>query len=78
MTGGTSAGPRWELTLARLRSQILSTSDQIDPDTLALSNQPRGGENLVKDISGDLQSLGIGCGLLSRPLGTVSNARASH
>ena len=27
--------------------QILETSDKIDPDTLALSNQPRGGENLV-------------------------------
>ncbi|GAA5994194.1 nuclear protein localization protein 4 [Rhodotorula paludigena] len=47
---------------AVLVENILSTSDQIDPDTLALSNQPRGGENLVKDISGDLQSLGINHG----------------
>ncbi|GAA5894513.1 hypothetical protein JCM8208_006261 [Rhodotorula glutinis] len=41
---------------------ILATSDQIDPDTLALSNQPRGGENLVSAITGDLQSLGINHG----------------
>jgi hypothetical protein len=40
-------------------SQILETSDKIDPDTLALSNQPRGGENLVTGITGDLKTLGI-------------------
>ncbi|BGP15193.1 nuclear protein localization protein 4 [Rhodosporidiobolus nylandii] len=45
-----------------LVQKILETSDQIDPDTLALSNQPRGGENLVSGISGDLQSLGINHG----------------
>lgn len=39
--------------------QILETSDTIDPDTLALSNAPRGGENLVSTISGDLETLGI-------------------
>lgn len=41
------------------RSQILETSDLIDPATLALSNTPRGGENLVSEISGDLATLGI-------------------
>ncbi|BGP47282.1 nuclear protein localization protein 4 [Rhodotorula kratochvilovae] len=45
-----------------LVQKILETSDSIDPETLALSNQPRGGENLVSSISGDLQSLGIGHG----------------
>ncbi|GAA6016093.1 hypothetical protein JCM10207_004441 [Rhodosporidiobolus poonsookiae] len=45
-----------------LVNKILETSEQIDPDTLALSNQPRGGENLVSGISGDLQSLGINHG----------------
>ncbi|KPV77506.1 uncharacterized protein RHOBADRAFT_31231 [Rhodotorula graminis WP1] len=48
--------------ISALVSQILATSDQIDPDTLALSNQPRGGENLVSAITGDLQSLGISHG----------------
>lgn len=42
-----------------LLRQILETSDRIDPDTLALSNQPRGGENLVAGITGDLKTLGI-------------------
>ena len=46
------------MNLIRL-SQILGTSDSIDQDTLTLSNQPRGGENLVSSISGDLKSLGI-------------------
>ncbi|GAA6031144.1 hypothetical protein JCM8097_004025 [Rhodosporidiobolus ruineniae] len=45
-----------------LANKILETDPTIDPDTLALSNQPRGGENLAKDISGDIQSLGIGHG----------------
>ncbi|GAA6004963.1 hypothetical protein JCM11491_002291 [Sporobolomyces phaffii] len=45
-----------------LITKILETSDAIDPETLALSNQPRGGENLVSTISGDLQSLGINHG----------------
>ena len=40
--------------------QILETSDAIDPATLALSNAPRGGENPVSAISGDLASLGLG------------------
>ncbi|GAA5869997.1 hypothetical protein JCM8547_001437 [Rhodosporidiobolus lusitaniae] len=48
--------------LSVLVNKILSTSDQIDPDTLTLSNQPRGGENLVSGISGDLQTLGISHG----------------
>ncbi len=47
------------LTRARVRVQILETSSAIDPATLALSNQPRGGENLVSGIAGDLQTLGI-------------------
>ncbi|GAA5897251.1 hypothetical protein JCM6882_001827 [Rhodosporidiobolus microsporus] len=45
-----------------LLQKILETSSEIDPDTLTLSNQPRGGENLVSGISGDLQSLGINHG----------------
>ncbi|GAA5970520.1 hypothetical protein JCM11641_007337 [Rhodosporidiobolus odoratus] len=45
-----------------LVQKILETSDQIDADTLALSNQPRGGENLVSGISGNLQTLGINHG----------------
>ncbi|GAA5889832.1 hypothetical protein JCM5296_002356 [Sporobolomyces johnsonii] len=45
-----------------LVNKILETSDSIDPETLALSNQPRGGENLVLGITGDIQSLGIGHG----------------
>lgn len=43
-----------------LMLQILETSSSIDPTTLALSNAPRGGEELVKNITGDLKSLGIG------------------
>ncbi|KAK4057835.1 nuclear protein localization protein 4 [Microbotryomycetes sp. JL221] len=38
---------------------ILETSPLIDPQTLALSNAPRGGENLVTGITGSLASLGI-------------------
>ncbi|GAA5955583.1 hypothetical protein JCM8115_006796 [Rhodotorula mucilaginosa] len=45
-----------------LVQKILETSDKIDPDTLALSNQPRGGENLVTGITGDLKTLGISHG----------------
>ncbi|GAA5975266.1 hypothetical protein JCM5350_000215 [Sporobolomyces pararoseus] len=45
-----------------LVNKILETSESIDPETLALSNQPRGGENLVSSISGDLQTLGINHG----------------
>ncbi|KAI5475892.1 nuclear protein localization protein 4-like protein [Pseudohyphozyma bogoriensis] len=45
-----------------LIQKILETSNTIDPATLALSNAPRGGENLVSGITGDLQSLGIGHG----------------
>ncbi|BGP61695.1 hypothetical protein NBRC10512_002860 [Rhodotorula toruloides] len=45
-----------------LVQKILETSNEIDPDTLALSNQPRGGENPVSGITGDLASLGISHG----------------
>ncbi|SGY79251.1 BQ5605_C008g05086 [Microbotryum silenes-dioicae] len=45
-----------------LIQKILETSATIDPSTLALSNAPRGGEQLVSNIAGDLQSLGIGHG----------------
>ncbi|GAA6062563.1 hypothetical protein JCM10212_004876 [Sporobolomyces blumeae] len=45
-----------------LVAKILETSDSIDSDTLALSNQPRGGENLVSGITGNLESLGISHG----------------
>ncbi|KAK4055592.1 nuclear protein localization protein 4 [Microbotryomycetes sp. JL201] len=42
-----------------LVSKILETSSAIDVNNLALSNAPRGGENLVSGISGTLESLGI-------------------
>ncbi|KAM0788886.1 hypothetical protein ACM66B_002970 [Microbotryomycetes sp. NB124-2] len=42
-----------------LVAKILETSPAIDHNTLALSNAPRGGENLVSGISGSLESLGI-------------------
>ncbi|GAA5823532.1 hypothetical protein JCM11251_000669 [Rhodosporidiobolus azoricus] len=45
-----------------LVNKILETSSEIDPDTLFLSNQPRGGEKPVSEVSGDLQSLGINHG----------------
>lgn len=45
-----------------LVAQILSTAENIDPATLALSNQPRGGENLVSAITGDLAALGLNHG----------------
>ncbi|POY73659.1 hypothetical protein BMF94_3194 [Rhodotorula taiwanensis] len=52
--------PEDDFTL--LVQKILETSDRIDPETLALSNQPRGGENNVAGISGDLKTLGISHG----------------
>ncbi|SCV70841.1 BQ2448_3603 [Microbotryum intermedium] len=45
-----------------LVQKILETSSSIDLSTLALSNAPRGGEQLVSNIAGDLQSLGIAHG----------------
>ncbi|GAA5967365.1 hypothetical protein JCM3765_000502 [Sporobolomyces pararoseus] len=48
--------------ISALVNKILETSELIDPATLALSNQPRGGENLVSSIVGDLQTLGINHG----------------
>ncbi|GAA5927715.1 nuclear protein localization protein 4 [Sporobolomyces koalae] len=48
--------------ISTLVAKILETSSEIDPDTLALSNQPRGGENLVSSIQGNLASLGINHG----------------
>ncbi|GAA5892590.1 nuclear protein localization protein 4 [Sporobolomyces salmoneus] len=48
--------------ISALVNKILETSSSIDPETLALSNQPRGGENLVSTIEGDLQTLGINHG----------------
>ncbi|KAM0746514.1 polyubiquitin-tagged protein recognition complex, Npl4 component [Meredithblackwellia eburnea MCA 4105] len=45
-----------------LVQKILETSTDIDPSTLALSQQPRGGENLVSGIKGNLASLGLNHG----------------
>lgn len=41
--------------------QILETTENADPATLAISNQPRGNETLVSSLKGrSLKSLGIG------------------
>ncbi|BGO98579.1 Nuclear protein localization protein 4 [Rhodotorula toruloides] len=64
-----------------LVQKILETSNEIDPDTLALSNQPRGGENPVSGITGDLASLGISHGDLlfaSYKTRTAPSALSSH
>lgn len=47
------------VSLLGVLPQILETASDIDPATLCLSNQPRGGENNVSAIKGNLSSLGI-------------------
>ncbi|KAH9459919.1 hypothetical protein MJO29_003881 [Puccinia striiformis f. sp. tritici] len=45
--------------LAELIGKILIDCPEADPRTLALSNQPRGGEKLVSNVSGSCSQLGI-------------------
>ena len=43
-----------------VRPQILDTTVDADPASLAISNQPRGNETLVSSLTGrDLKSLGL-------------------
>ncbi|PLW22072.1 hypothetical protein PCASD_18087 [Puccinia coronata f. sp. avenae] len=45
--------------LDKLIAKILTDCPEAEPSTLALSNQPRGGEKLVSNISGSCSQLGI-------------------
>lgn len=45
--------------LEKLIGKIMIDCPEADPSTLALSNQPRGGEKLVTNISGSCSQLGI-------------------
>ncbi|KAK4702731.1 nuclear protein localization protein 4, partial [Phenoliferia sp. Uapishka_3] len=66
------------LILITILIVILETSDSIDPATLALSNAPRGGENLVSAIDGDLASLGLRQAHSRRASPTRTNANTPH
>jgi hypothetical protein len=66
--------------------QILADTPNADPSSLTLSQQPRGGETSVSQLSGDVQDLGIKCvspmpGLLgfdsASPLADVAFLRTS-